>query len=73
MGIVIVLLGSVECNPEYTIQGGILQITEQFVGSIAMLECSSSYLLSGNSEYICEENGKWQGSGTCCKLIAQSI
>ena len=68
IGSVNVLLALVECNPEYAIQGGILQVTEYFGSSIAMLECNSQYLLSGDPKHVCDENRIWQGNGTCGKL-----
>ena len=55
----------VNCDRSIFIKSGFLSIQQTIVDSIGVLSCSFPYELIGDSTFICESNGKWQGNGRC--------
>ena len=46
---------------------GVVNATGDRVGDRAMYFCQSGYLLSGERERTCQENGEWTGNASTCQ------
>ncbi|ELT94722.1 hypothetical protein CAPTEDRAFT_112484, partial [Capitella teleta] len=57
----------VKCNyPGRPTNGDIDGTSPAIFGTVATFSCDDGFSLNGNSEIICQANGKWSGSKPSC-------
>ena len=54
------------CGPLPPPDNGIVDVPITTVGSVATYSCDNGFLVSGNSQRICQMDGFWSGSAPTC-------
>ena len=58
---------TISCGDAGTVANGNVITTDNTVGSRATIKCNDGFQLNGNSERVCEANGRWSGVLPTCK------
>ena len=62
------------CDPLPPPENGNVDASITTIGSVATYSCNNGFLLSGDSQRICQMNGFWSGSApTCLGMIMIDI
>ena len=54
------------CEPLAGPENGVVNVTTRTVGSVAMYACEGQFVLNGDSQRTCQEDGEWSGEAPTC-------
>ena len=61
------------CDVLFNILNGRVELDGTFVGANATYRCDNGYILEGNSQRMCQDNGKWTGREPSCRSELQVV
>ena len=57
----------IDCGNAGSVANGRVIVTDTIVGSRVRVECNNGFLLNGEPERVCQDNGRWSGVLPTCK------